>query len=74
MAGNPTTEPAVEKILFSVTEAAVVLGVSKWTIYELLDSGALRGVYQKSRRYVTRAELDRYIASLSTLPATEDAS
>lgn len=68
MAGNPTTDQSVEKVFYSVTEAATVLGVSKWTIYDLLNTGALQGIYQKSRRYVSRVELDRYIASLASTP------
>ena len=65
---NQPQAPAADKLLFSVRETAAALSLTEWSIYRLLDSGELRGVYQGRRRYVTRDELDRYIASLADAP------
>lgn len=62
------TSNAPERLLYSVREAAGVLSLTEWSVYRLLDSGALRGVYQGRRRYVTRDALDAYIAGLSDTP------
>lgn len=65
---NQPAAPAANKMLLSVRETAQALSLTEWSIYRLLDSGALRGVYQGRRRYIPREDLERYIASLSSTP------
>lgn len=63
------TEQGQERLrLHSVKEAAQILCVSPWTVYELMDQGRLAGVYQGRRRYVTDAAIKAYVASLSNVP------
>ncbi|MGV0738183.1 helix-turn-helix domain-containing protein [Mycobacterium syngnathidarum] len=52
----------VEKLLLTIPETAEVLRVHKATVYRLFDKGELRWVNVGSRRLVTRAEVDRFIA------------
>lgn len=54
--------------LLTVKEAAVSLSLSIWTVYKLLDSGALRGVYQGRCRYVPADAIGEYVESLSATP------
>ncbi|MBP3086984.1 helix-turn-helix domain-containing protein [Mycolicibacterium fortuitum] len=52
----------IEKLLLTIPETAEVLRVHKATVYRLFDKGELRWVNVGSRRLVTRAEVDRFIA------------
>ncbi|UVT31586.1 excise [Mycobacterium phage Mask] len=52
----------VEKLLLTVPETAELLRVHVATVYRLFDRGELRWVKVGSRRLVTRAEIDRFIA------------
>jgi excisionase family DNA binding protein len=48
--------------LFSVTEAATYLNLSRWTIYSWLSSGRLARVKLGSRCLIKASELERLIA------------
>lgn len=53
----------MDKLAFSVAEAAEILGVSVWTIYRLVDSEALAKVPHMGKRVViARYELERFAA------------
>jgi excisionase family DNA binding protein len=52
------------KLLFTVPEAAAVLGIGTSKVWELLHDGRLRGVKIDNRRLLTRAELERFVAQL----------
>lgn len=52
----------IEKLLLTIPETAEVLRVHKATVYRLFDKGELRWVNVGSRRLVTRAAVDRFIA------------
>lgn len=69
---DSTTTP--EAAFLTVKQAADRLAVSIWTVYTLLDSGELAGVYQGRRRYVTPAAIDAYIASLRPTPAEPESA
>lgn len=55
--------PAVaEKLLYTYDEAAALLGVCKRSIYRLIERRKLRFVRAGSRRFISRAEIDAFIA------------
>lgn len=53
-------------ILYSVTETAEALRLSRSVLYELIRSGRLRTVKQGRRRLVPVDALSEYVASLET--------
>jgi excisionase family DNA binding protein len=57
---------APESITVSVKDAALMTGLSRWTIYQLLDKQAVRSVYQGSRRLVVVDSLREYVENLPT--------
>jgi excisionase family DNA binding protein len=59
------TQTEGTQLLYSVSQVAGVLSLSESRIWELLASGELRGVKIKRSRRITRAELERYVSSLS---------
>lgn len=57
------TTKTVQKEAFDVSEAMQILGVSRQTIYHLLNSGALRSfVLGRRRRKISRKAIEEYIA------------
>lgn len=64
---NPITESSSEalpRLLLRPTEAALVLGVSRATIYRLLDDGSLGSVWVRTSRRFPMAEAERYARDL----------
>lgn len=59
---EPTTDPA--PLLLNLIEAGHLLSVSKWTMYELMHSGVLPSVKIKSRRFIAKDDLDKYVLQL----------
>jgi excisionase family DNA binding protein len=51
-------------LLVNLVDAGRLLGVSKWTLYELMHTGVLPSVKIQSRRFIARTDLDRYVAQL----------
>ena len=49
----------VERLTFSIAEAATAAGISRATVYRLIDRGELRTVKLGDRRLVPRVELER---------------
>lgn len=58
----------VEPIHVSIKDAAVILGVSPWSVRELLEAEAIAGRYFGKRRLVVLASLREYAAGLPTSP------
>jgi excisionase family DNA binding protein len=48
---------------FDVAEAAHILKFSRATLYNRISDGAIRTQKDGRRTYITRAELERYVAS-----------
>lgn len=66
--------PDLDPINVSVKEAARVLGVSTWTMYQRLDQQAIESTYEGRKRLVNYASLKAYAAALpSTPPQVESA-
>lgn len=57
--------PAFEQpLLVSLLDAGHLLGVSKWTLYELMHSGVLPSVKIQSRRFIAKSDLEIYVEEL----------
>jgi excisionase family DNA binding protein len=48
---------------FDIAEAARILKFSRATLYSRISSGAIRTQKDGRRTYITRGELERYVAS-----------
>ena len=48
-------------LLLTVPEAATLLGVSKSTLYRIMDSGEIEYLYVRSRKRIRPAALERYV-------------
>lgn len=57
---------APEAKLVTVKNAAVVLGLTNFAVYKLLDAGDIEGRWIKGRRMVPVEALDSFIAGLPT--------
>lgn len=58
----------VEPIFVSVKDAARILGVSAFTVYDLCDKQAIKSQYQGRRRLVVLKSLREYAAALPQFP------
>jgi hypothetical protein len=57
---------------FEISEAAIILRMSRAQVYKRINSGALRVQKDGARTYVTRVELERYVESCSNYRPTAD--
>ena len=53
-------------IFITVKQAAKMLGISDWSMYQLLDAGEVESRYQGRRRLVLVTSLHTYAAGLPT--------
>lgn len=58
----------IDKLIFTATEAAAILGISTQTVYGLLESGKLRGYKENeySSWKITRDALQEYVCLRET--------
>ena len=68
--GLPTTpdesaggESQLPSLRFEIAEAARILRFSRATLYSRISDGVIRTQKDGRRTYITRAELERYVAS-----------
>lgn len=85
-AGQPSAQPpthratthpvtaAPEKRLLSVEETAECMSIGRDAVYELIRTGALRSITIGSRRLISVAAIDAYIAQREAEQAGEGAS
>lgn len=59
---NETVKP----IFVSAADAATILAISRWQVYQLLDAQAIESRYIGKRRQVVLVSLEAYAASLPT--------
>ena len=65
MRNTPTTTiPTEEIMLFSVDQAAAVLGIGRTNVYALMRDGKLRSVKVGGRRLIPRTALETFVAQL----------
>lgn len=50
------------QVLLSIPDAGARLGVSRSSVYNLMNCGALRTIKIGKRRLIPAAEIDRYVA------------
>jgi excisionase family DNA binding protein len=62
----------VPKLTFTVTEAALLLGISRTTAYECVHRGQLPALFLGRRIVVTRAALEHLLGPLPESPAPPD--
>lgn len=58
------TSGDVKPIFVSVNDAAKLLGLSRWTVRELIDEGALRSTKQGNRRLILTDSVEEYAKRL----------
>ena len=64
---------ALDPIFVSVKEAATMLGLSTWAVYQKLDQQVIESRYEGRKRLVSVASLREYAAALpSAKPSPED--
>jgi excisionase family DNA binding protein len=59
--GSEQKSKAVERQTLTVKEAAELLGVSAWTIYDMVRKGELPAIRVRSRIFFRREGLDAWI-------------
>lgn len=66
--------PEPDPINVSVKEAARILGVSPWLIYQRLDQQVIESRYEGRKRLVSYASLKAYAEGLPSVRPEADAS
>lgn len=66
--------PDLDPIYVSVKEAARMLGLSTWSIYQKLDAQEIESRYDGRKRLVVVESLRKYAASLPEVPTKAEAS
>jgi hypothetical protein len=61
---NKDSTGQVEPIFVTVADAAVILGLKPWSVYQLLKADAIKSVKQGGRRSVSYASLREYADNL----------
>ena len=58
-----------DRLIYSVNEAASILGVGRTTIYELIREQRLHSVKIGQRRLVAKSDLEAFVSDLRASPA-----
>lgn len=58
----------LQPIFVSVKQAAVLLGLTTWSVYKLCDDGKVESRYHGKRRLVVLASVQEYAAGLPDTP------
>jgi hypothetical protein len=66
--------PELDPIYVSVKEAARILGVSTWLMYQRLDSQLIESRYEGRKRLVVVESLRKYAKALPDVAPAKDAS
>lgn len=66
--------PDLDPIYVSVKEAARMLGLSTWSIYQKLDAQEIESRYDGRKRLVVVESLRKYAAALPEVPTKAEAS
>lgn len=73
MTPSDTTSADLDPIFVSVKKAAAMLGITPWSIYELLKTDTLDARYYGKRRLVSVESVREYAANLPTERPDESA-
>jgi excisionase family DNA binding protein len=60
---QPERRP-IEREAFGIPEVAERLGISRRTVYSMIEAGRLRSVHLGTRRLVLRSDLEAFLAAL----------
>lgn len=63
---DPPPNPVLPQVLYTVNEAAQILRISRAMLYRLVRRGDLALRHIGARSYLTRDDLDTFIAALPT--------
>lgn len=66
--------PELDPIYVSVKEAARILGVSTWLMYQRLDAQQIESRYEGRKRLVSYASLKQYAADMPDVRPEPEAS
>lgn len=66
--------PGIDPIFVSVKEAADMLGLTPWSVYQLLDRQEIESRYHGRRRLVLVTSLREYAERLPTSPPEVEAA
>jgi len=58
----------MDRLAYSPSETAKLIGVGRTTVYELIGNGSLETVKLGSRRLITRDAIDRLLAANKVSP------
>jgi excisionase family DNA binding protein len=70
--GDRTPEDNLDKLTYTVTEAAELLGISRTSAYECVNRGEIPSLRLGRRLLVTRAGLEQLLELHSTSPGESD--
>ncbi|MCB9978228.1 MAG: helix-turn-helix domain-containing protein [Rhodospirillales bacterium] len=59
------------QLSYSIDEVCAVTGIGKTKIYQLINSGALKARKLGKRTIILKDDLDVFLASLETYPASK---
>jgi excisionase family DNA binding protein len=59
---------SMDRLAYSPSETAKLIGVGRTTLYELIGNGSLETVKLGSRRLITRDAIDRLLAANKVVP------
>jgi excisionase family DNA binding protein len=68
---KPSPPPAVEALVVTIDDAAIMLNVSRATVYRLMDSGKLRFGFIGQQRRIPVAEVHAFLKSSMEAAARE---
>lgn len=66
--------PEIDPIFISVKQAAGVLGISPWSVYQLLDAQVIESRYHGKRRLVRVTSLQEYAEGLPSAKVETEAA
>jgi hypothetical protein len=64
---EPVPDP-LPALRFEISEAALILRMSRAQIYTRIQEGSIKPQKDGARTYITRPELERYVESCNTSP------
>lgn len=74
MSTAPDVPRPVQRLAYSVEEAGSAIGLSRQSIYRLIDSGAIRArVDRHGKRIILASDLEAYLRSLPVLEPRKSA-
>lgn len=64
---NPSSRPQVQRLAYTVQEAAVLLSLSRSLVYELINAGKIDTIKIGRARRITSNQLEKYLQECEQL-------